>query len=793
MTNPLSKIRQRRFRRGDAARVRRDRELGPVFLAGLALWAGASVLLIGQAPVFHDALVVGQRAPTTILAVSEFECADLAGTQLRRQQAADAVLPVFTANLAPVASHLRTAGKLVHRVAAIHASGAPAAAARADLAGVLDLLGVAVSPEDAMRLVPEGVGADRVLAVLSNAMREVWAEGITTARDRGISIAQLSRHGQIVLEPSDGGAARIADVLALRTPPEAATRFGALVAAALAPRPVAPEVLRGLAEPWLTPNLAYAPSLTDARRADAAARVDPVRMKIRAGTTLIDAGETATAQTVEMLTAHERRLRERMTRLDEWVGYIGRAALLALTTFCGLAMLQVVDPRRRRDRTLLALFVTLGLLTVGLSRLVYVLVSSGILPRALGDYLLPVGLGALLAALLAGRGFTVALGAWSALSVAVFAGNQLHVLFLGIAVALAATLSTRHVRKRAMVFRAGLWMGLAGSVFVVCATLLMRNPVGVVVSQGAAVLATGIVTSLLALLILPAFEWAFGLTSDIRLLELSDPSHPLLQRLAVEAPGTYHHSLMVANLAHAAADEIGADGLLARVCALYHDIGKISTPRYFTENACAERNPHDDLSPQMSTLVILSHVKEGAALALLHRLPPPILDAIRQHHGTSIVSYFYRRAKDASDAEAVRGPTAPPKPEEKDFRYAGPRPQSREIAILALADAVEAASRSLQRPSAGRITRLVHEIVQRRVAEGQLDESGLTFAELDRVRQAFAFTLTSMHHGRVPYPDHEDSHPASPADAARPDDGAAPADGVPDDTRLVAERADSMG
>lgn len=792
MTDVLSKIRHRRFRRNAAARVRRNRELGPLFLAGLALWAGASVMLIGQAPVFHDALVVGQRAQTTILAATEFECADLAGTQLRRQQAADAVLPVFTVNLAPVAAHLRATGKLVHRVAALQAPGAQAGVVRTELAGVIDLLGVAIAPEDAMRLVPDGVGADRVLAACSNALREVWAEGIATARDRGISIAQLSRHGQIVLEPTESGTARIADVLALRTPPEAATRFGALVAAALAPHPVAPEVLRSLAEPWMAPNLAYAPSLTDARRGEAAARVDPIRTRIRAGTTLIDAGETATAQIVEMLVAHERRLRERMSRLDEWIGYIGRAGLLALTTLCGLALLQVVEPRRRRDRTLLALFVTLGLLTVGLSRLVYMLVSSGILPRALGDYLLPVGLGVLLAALLAGRGFTVALGAWSALSVAVFAGNQFHVLFLGVAVALAATLSTRHVRKRAMVFRAGLWMGMAGAVFVVCATLLMRNPAGVVVSQGAAVLATGILTSLLALLILPAFEWAFGLTNDIRLLELSDPSHPLLQRLAVEAPGTYHHSLMVANLAHAAADEIGADGLLARVCALYHDIGKISTPRYFIENAGADRNPHDELSPQMSTLVILSHVKEGAALAMHHRLPPPILDGIRQHHGTSLVSYFYRRARDAADGETVRGPTAQPRPEERDFRYAGPRPQSREIAILALADAVEAASRSLRRPSAGRIARLVHEIVQRRVAEGQLDESGLTFAELDRIRKTFAFTLTSMHHGRVPYPDHEDSHPG-PTDAARQGDGDAPADGVPDDMRLVAERADNMG
>ncbi|MBM4155447.1 MAG: HDIG domain-containing protein [Lentisphaerae bacterium] len=792
MTDIVSKVRQQRYRRASTTRARGRRPLGAPIPAGLVLWAGASLFLIGQAPVFHEAMVAGQRAAVTILASVEFECVDHAATQLRRQQAADSVLPVFTVNMGPAAVHLRAAGKLVRRVADLRTSNAPPASVQAELTGVIDLLGFGVAPEDALQLIPPGADGGKVLLAITNALRTVWAEGIIGERDRAGSIAQLARQGQVLLEPSEGGAARIADVASLRTPGEAAARFGALVTAALAPHPAAPDALRRLAESWMTPNLAYAPALTDLRRVESTGRIEPVRKTVRAGTTLIHAGETATAQTVEMLAAHERTLRERMTRVDEWIGYVGRAGLLALATFCGLALLQVVEPRHRIGHGRLALFVTLGLLTVGLSRAVYILVNAGVLPRALGDYLLPTGLGALLATLLAGRGFTIALGTWSALAVAVFAGNQFHVLFLGASVVLAASLSAGHTRKRAEVFRAGLWMGLAGAVFVVCATLLMRNPAAVVLSQGAAVLAAGLLTAILALLLLPAFEWAFGLTSDIRLLELSDPSHPLLERLAVEAPGTYHHSLMVANLAQTAADEIGADGLLARVSALYHDIGKLSTPRYFIENACGDRNPHDDLSPQMSTLVILSHVKEGAALARMHRLPPPIRDAIQQHHGTSLVTYFYRRAQETSEAGALRGPAAPTRPEERDFRYPGPRPRSREIAILALADAVEAASRTLHRPSAGRIASLVREVVRRRVAEGHVDESGLTLAELDRVRQAFVFTLTGMHHGRIPYPDHEDQHPESNG-TERPDNGAPRTDGVSDDTRLVAERAESMG
>ncbi|HPA78526.1 MAG TPA: HDIG domain-containing protein, partial [Kiritimatiellia bacterium] len=208
-----------------------------------------------------------------------------------------------------------------------------------------------------------------------------------------------------------------------------------------------------------------------------------------------------------------------------------------------------------------------------------------------------------------------------------------------------------------------------------------------------------------------------------------------------------------ANIAHAAAQEIGARALLVRVGAYFHDIGKLTKPEFFVENIQLRENPHDDLAPSMSTLVVTSHVKEGVALARRHKLPQIVIDAIEQHHGTSVVTYFYHRARAQQESEKDGSANAAVK--EADFRYTGPRPVSREMGILALADSVEAASRSMDKPTAARIESLVREIIDRKLLDGQLDNCQLTMADLAAVRKSFIFTLTNMLHGRVPYPQDE--------------------------------------
>ncbi|MEZ6125043.1 MAG: HDIG domain-containing protein [Planctomycetaceae bacterium] len=247
---------------------------------------------------------------------------------------------------------------------------------------------------------------------------------------------------------------------------------------------------------------------------------------------------------------------------------------------------------------------------------------------------------------------------------------------------------------------------------------------------------------------LPFIESAFGVLTDISLLELTDVSHPLLQELARRAPGTYNHSITVASIGEAAAESIGANGLLLRVGAYFHDIGKSLKPEYFIENiGHGQKNPHDSLAPAMSALIIIGHVKDGAEMAEQHNLPRKLINFIEQHHGTTLVEYFFREA--ASRADGDHRTDA----EESSFRYPGPKPQSKETGVMMLADAVESASRTLSEPTPKRIQSLVHEITLKRVLDGQFDQCGLTMCEIRTVEESLVKSLLAAHHGRIKYPD----------------------------------------
>jgi len=240
-------------------------------------------------------------------------------------------------------------------------------------------------------------------------------------------------------------------------------------------------------------------------------------------------------------------------------------------------------------------------------------------------------------------------------------------------------------------------------------------------------------------------EYLFKVSTDIRLLELSDLNHPLLKKLVMDAPGTYHHSLIVGNLAESAAEVVGAKPLLARVGAYFHDIGKIKKPEYFSENEWQGKSRHDDLIPSMSSLIIISHVKDGVDLAKKYGLNQDIVDIIEQHHGTSLVYFFYKRAQGIMDEEQN-------KPKEEEYRYPGPAPKSKEAAIILLADAVEAASRSLDNPTPSRIKNLVAEIINNRFLDSQLNNCELTVQDLANIKECFTFILTGIFHTRPKYP-----------------------------------------
>jgi len=411
----------------------------------------------------------------------------------------------------------------------------------------------------------------------------------------------------------------------------------------------------------------------------------------------------------------------------------------------------------------------LGTLLVQLAAIKITLVqaAAGNINPQLARLLVPYAFAPLVLSVLLGRNHGLYAAVFASLWGSMLVG-QIDPVFLVISLitGFIAVYVTLQVRRRSRLIRAGIYVGIAtwilaaafgqiGPVFWESPTLTDWRMIGL---QSLAAIATGIGTAVIVSGILPILEPLFKVTTDISWLEMSDLNHPLLRRLSMEAPGTYHHSLAVANLAEAAAEVAGANPTICRVCSYFHDIGKLVKPDYFTENIPHGHNPHDDLTPTMSSLIIIAHVKEGVDLALKNKLNSEIVDSIRQHHGTSLVTYFHKRALQQQEDARLGGKIMNmreddiPEVREESFRYPGPRPRTKEAALINLADSIESASRSLERPTPQRIEDLVNDIVASRIAGHQLDESPLTLAEIYRAAESFRFTLVNMLHARIAYP-----------------------------------------
>lgn len=310
---------------------------------------------------------------------------------------------------------------------------------------------------------------------------------------------------------------------------------------------------------------------------------------------------------------------------------------------------------------------------------------------------------------------------------------------------LTAAFSAIKCKKRSSLIKGGLYVSAVNIITVAIIFLIKEDffsPFAVSAIFFAAT--SGIIVAATVLIILPLIEYMFGVTTDISLIELLDLEHPLMRNLMINAPGTYHHSVIVANLAGAAAEAVGANPLMARVSAHYHDIGKIKMPEYFVENQTGTISKHDKLTPHMSSMIIMSHVKEGIELGRQHKLPQTVIDILQQHHGTSSIIYFYQKAKEM----AVDSPPVP-----EDYRYQGPKPQTRVAALVMMADAVEAAARSLIDPTPARISALVEKIINNIFLDGQIDECELTLKDLSEIKRRFTHILTIIFHKRITYPE----------------------------------------
>ncbi len=335
----------------------------------------------------------------------------------------------------------------------------------------------------------------------------------------------------------------------------------------------------------------------------------------------------------------------------------------------------------------------------------------------------------------------------SSVLVSLVSGGDFGMMLTFFMGALAGAYTVRDARMRGQVIGAGVFVSL-----VHLACLVLLNPsYHLFLKKGFAVqylyplVANGFICAFLVIATLKVFEYLFGVLTNYSLLELADFNQPLLKRLILEAPGTYHHSLIVSNLAEGAADAIGANALLTRVGAYYHDIGKLVKAEYFTENQMMGYNKHDDIEPSMSRLVIFNHVTEGIELAQKHKLNPAIIDFIPQHHGTGLMYYFYQKAQE----EAKEGETV----DETDFRYPGPKPQTRETAITLLADSVEGATRALDEHTPTKIEETVKKVINNKFIDGQLDECDLTLQEINKISATFTRILSAMYHARIKYPE----------------------------------------
>ncbi len=486
----------------------------------------------------------------------------------------------------------------------------------------------------------------------------------------------------------------------------------------------------------LSPNMVLDEEATEALQQDVLAEVEPVYVTFNEGDLVVREGETITPLQLRVL--------EELGLTPSEVGWLQLTGtviyfliLTMITVYYLKNHLSSVWENNNRLYLLQSLVLILFLVAWALTFFDFEYVY----------YLIPVGMLSILT--------TILLSTPPAVIVTIYASLLLPLLFgLNFDLAIAAFVSgmvgcysVAEINQRSDLVRAG--FNISG---VLIFTIIMINflqpaftllDMAILAGLGAL---NGLLVAIFSNGLLPYLENLFNLTSAVKLLELSNPNSPLLKKLLVEAPGTYHHSMVVGNLAETAADNIGADALLTRVGAYYHDIGKIKRPYFFTDNQFSGENPHEDIKPNLSSLIIKSHVKDGVKMAREHDLPAEVIDLIEQHQGTNLISYFYQEAIHNDDHTVA---------EESDFRYDGPKPQSKEAAILMLADIVEATIRSknFDKTNPNRIENMVRGLVREKLLENQLDESDLTLKELNDIADSFSKILTGIYHQRVEYPD----------------------------------------
>lgn len=495
------------------------------------------------------------------------------------------------------------------------------------------------------------------------------------------------------------------------------------------------QIIAELTISFLKPSLLLDVKLTQELKEKAFQQVEPVYIKgeVKKNEKIISRGERIKRQDLLKLKRLSEIQGKTNTSLVWGLGIISLLLLILVALF-----LKFYDNKFYRDNSKLTLIALVLILVVVLAKLIIFL--------KLTRYLVPVATGAMLLTMLCSPTVAIKITIVSAFLAGIIGGNDLAPAISFLLGGLIAIIAVRNIRRRSQLLKAGFLVGSVQFLVILAMNFITANfDYQLFIREAGFGFLNGLISAFLTLGLLPFFEHAFRLVTNISLLELSDLNHPLLRQLLTKAPGTYHHSLIVSQLAEQAAEAIGVNALLARVGAYFHDIGKMEKPQYFSENINEKKkkkSKHEKLSPSMSSLIIINHVKIGVELARKYKLPQAIIDFIEQHHGTSLVYFFYHKALEKATEDI----------KEEQFRYSGPKPQSKETATVLLADAVEAASRTLSEATPAKVKRLVLQIIDAKFMEGELDECDLTLKNLHTIASVFTRILTSIYHTRVEYP-----------------------------------------
>ncbi len=516
------------------------------------------------------------------------------------------------------------------------------------------------------------------------------------------------------------------------------------------------QLIKKMAILMLKPNITFNSRETELRKQIAKRSVKPSYFKIKKGEMLVREGEKITSEDLLKLKAQYKALKK-----EKGIGrliamFVLLCSMMGVTYFIG----SISAGKRAsytKDLVFSSLILFLVFVTVLFSNFIAEELSKtfhGFSSNAI-RFAIPVASGPMLICIFLGISYAIGFSfIASVLSAIVLKGHIEYFIYFFVT-SLLSVYGVRNCRERIVFIKTGFKVGLLSILLALSVEAMLCSFTSIEI--GVAVVSAfmgGILTGIITTGSQPLIESIFGYTTDIKLLELANLDQPLLQELMVRAPGTYHHSVIVSNMVEAAAHEIGANPLLAKVAAYYHDIGKMKKPLYFIENQIGTENKHEKLAPSMSALILISHVKEGVEIAKRHKLGQEIIDIIQQHHGTSLISYFYEKAK----AQAEKSEKAQPVNEE-DFRYPGPKPQTKEAGLVMLADSVEAACRSLSDPTPARIKGTVQNIINKIFADGQLDECELTLKDLNKIARSFNKTLSGIFHHRIEYPE-----PAAPGE-----------------------------